>query len=214
MISSHSIEASIPKEFMNYISAQAQLAYSKINKTSCIDVDDLIAMGMMVYFKALDKWNPEKSKFDTFLINCLKNDYYKTVRDSFTQRRGGLGTQYNNGKEQTMQIISNISIDYLADNSENNHKNIQLIANEDTDVEYGLLLHQICKKLPKHLRRQFAQMTDPDKELIDLAHQKSVGKGKCDIDDKLMAEYLGIPVAKVRENKLAIKSVIGKFVRV
>lgn len=214
MISSHSTELSIPKKFMDYISDQAQLAYSKINKTSCFDVDDLIAMGMMVYFKALDKWNPEKSKFDTFLINCLKNDYYKTVRDSFTQRRGGLGTQYNNGKEQTMQIISNISIDYLADNSENTQKSIQLVANEDTDVEYDLLLNQIYKKIPKHLRRQFMQMTEPDKELLELAHKKSTGKGKCDIDDKLMAEYLGIPVVKVKENKLAIKNIVGKFVRV
>jgi DNA-directed RNA polymerase specialized sigma24 family protein len=198
---------------MDYISDQALVAYSKINKSSYLDIDDLVNMGMEVYFNAVKKWNPVKSKFNTFLINCLKNYYGNIVRNSFAQRRGGLGTQYENGKEQTVHMISNISIEYMAESKDDDgsRREIMLVANRETDTEYGILLRQIAKKIPSNLRRQFIQMTDPDKELIEMAYQKSVGKNKCDINDRIISEYLGIPLKKVKENKLANEGIVAKI---
>lgn len=197
----------ISRQHMKYISDQAQVAYSKINKNSFLDTDDIISLGMEVYFRVKDKWNPEKSAFDTFLINCLKNDFYKVVRDSYAKCRGGLGFTYVSGKDTGHSVINNVSIDSNKYDDEDGR--IALTAKEDSEVEYNLLCNQIAKNIPEHLKTQYKQMTDPDEELLIRANDACKGKNRCNVDDKMMAEYLGFSMKQFKSNKENIRKIIS-----
>lgn len=207
-----------------YIQAQARVAFSKMNRNSGIEIEDLIAIGYEVLDKARKSWNPEKNtKFNTYLTMLLQSRYYKEMARTHRKKRGGAGNKkedirfgraerWENGEAEKEAAV-HISIDSkFADGSDDHDKfpTLEIAAPSDNSAEYELLVEQVAKKFSPELKRIYKQMVDPDEELLKLAVErvKDTTK-KCVVDTKLIAEYLHMDITKLRGMQRTIKDTVA-----
>jgi RNA polymerase sigma factor (sigma-70 family) len=195
-----------PKEANNihrFILAQARVAFSKSSKNCSLELEDFVSRGYETYLKAFRTWKPDMAtKFNTYLTTCLQRDFYKSMRNTHTLKRGG-----NNGDPENHQATTWTSIEEL---SERNPENMMpgLIDNE---AEYNLLLEQVEKNLDKNCRTVFKQLIDPDEKLKRKAIEKYKGRNTFSITPQMIADHLGISISEFKVRRETIKTTLQKL---
>jgi hypothetical protein len=216
-------------KYHRFIQAQAHVAYSKANRNSAMEIEDYVALGYEVLEIAKKTWRPDQNtKFNTYFTLLLQNKFYKVIASTHRKKRGGAGNKaedsrrgkgarWENGEAEA-QAVQHVSLTDSSDHDDSKgYGLLQVAAPQDNSAEYDLLIEQVGKQMPPALRAVYKQMVAPDEALIALAVKRvdsrtdpSKLNSACVIDTKMMAQYLGMDLPKLRMLKRRVQGIVAK----
>jgi hypothetical protein len=185
-----------------------------------LEIEDFMSVGQEVLVTAKETWSPDKNaKFNTYFTMLLKRKFYKMMCATHRKKRGGAGSKeddlrfgrserWENG-EAEKEVAQHVSIESPSGYDDKTGP-LEIAVQTSNDAEYGILEKQVEKHLPESLRAVFRQMVNPDTELIERALTNAKNKNTCQIDTKMMAEYLGMDVASLRVAKRKVQELVAK----
>jgi hypothetical protein len=209
-ITPKTLDTTDPHTIRRFIMAQARVAFSKINRNAGLDIEDFVSIGLEVYEVACKTWDANKrTKFNTYFTLLLQNKFYKVMRGTHAEKRGGGGDK----KKPMAKIVS-------MDEWMEEHPEKAMPGFTDQTAEYHILVDQIGKRIPSDLLRVYKQMVDPDEALLEIVAKRAgyqdkntgeivEGEGRCTLDTKTVAEYLGMELTEFRNAKRKVQALVA-----